>query len=42
MKMPTLDIDLESLVDLTEYFTGADLENLCREVCYCAYIVYFI
>ncbi|KAJ8303965.1 hypothetical protein KUTeg_017548 [Tegillarca granosa] len=30
-KMPSLDIDLESLIDLTEHFTGADLESLCRE-----------
>ena len=30
-KMPLKDVDLDRLVDVTEGYVGADLENLCRE-----------
>ena len=26
------DVNINELCDRTEYFTGAELENLCREV----------
>ncbi|XP_064608089.1 ATPase family gene 2 protein homolog B-like [Liolophura sinensis] len=30
-KMATCDVNTERLAELTEWYTGADLENLCRE-----------
>lgn len=31
-RTPLIDVDLEALAGQTERYTGADLENLCREV----------
>lgn len=30
--MPLRNIDIESLSKQTEFYSGADLQNLCREV----------
>ena len=30
--MPLKEVDLELLADMTELFSGADLENMCKEV----------
>ncbi|XP_041365342.1 spermatogenesis-associated protein 5-like protein 1 [Gigantopelta aegis] len=35
-KMPVEDVNLEDLAKDTEFYTGADLENLCKEAGMCA------
>ena len=32
-KMSTIGINLKQMSDETENYTGADLKNLCKEVC---------
>jgi SpoVK/Ycf46/Vps4 family AAA+-type ATPase len=32
--MPLKDVDLDNISTDTELFSGADLQNLCREVCF--------